>query len=286
MEMHALNRDEKIGLLKKKAAQARKFILETVHHANAGHVGGPLSAADMLIALYFDVMNIKPEDPRWEQRDRFVLSKGHSAIGLYTALALRGYFPIDELKTFDHIDSRLQAHPDLCLLPGLDMSTGSLGQGISAAVGMALGAKLKGSSFYTYCMVGDGESQEGQVWEAADVASKYELDNLIVLLDYNKLQQYGWKGTDGREREIPVNSPAKRWEAFGWNVISINGHDIEQILIACEQAKKSKGKPTVIIADTIKGKGVSFMENNYVWHAKVPNKIELAEALIEIGAEG
>jgi transketolase len=286
MEMHALNRDEKIGLLEKKAAQARKFILETVHHANAGHVGGPLSATDMLIALYFDVMNIKPEEPRWEQRDRFVLSKGHSAIGLYTALALRGYFPIDELKTFDHIDSRLQAHPDLCLLPGLDMSTGSLGQGISAAVGMALGAKLKGSPFYTYCMVGDGESQEGQVWEAADVASKYELDNLIVFLDYNKLQQFGWNGTDGREREIPVYSPAKRWEAFGWNVISINGHEMEQILHACAQAKESKGKPTVIIADTIKGKGVSFMENSYVWHAKVPNKKELAEALIEIGVEG
>jgi transketolase len=275
-----------IEQLQKQAAQARKLILETVHHANAGHVGGPLSAIDILISLYFEVMNINPQEPLWQERDRFVLSKGHSAIALYTALALRSYFPIEELKTFDHIDSRLQAHPDTNLLPGLDMSTGSLGQGISAAVGMAIGAKLKRSSFYTYCIIGDGESQEGQVWEAADVASKYELDNLIVFLDYNKLQQYGWKGTDGREREIPVLSPDKRWEAFGWHVISIDGHDIGQIVDACTKAKESKGKPTVIIAHTVKGKGVSFMENRYEWHAKVPNLQELTAALQEIGAEG
>jgi transketolase len=276
----------KIEQLQKQAAQARKLILETVHHANAGHVGGPLSAIDILISLYFEVMNINPQEPLWQERDRFVLSKGHSAIALYTALALRSYFPVEELMTFDHIDSRLQAHPDTNLLPGLDMSTGSLGQGISAAVGMAIGAKIKQSPFYTYCIIGDGESQEGQVWEAADVASKYALDNLIVFLDYNKLQQYGWKGTDGREREIPVLSPDHRWEAFGWHVLSIDGHDIGQIMDACTKAKESKGKPTVIIAHTVKGKGVSFMENRYEWHAKVPNPQELAAALREIGAEG
>lgn len=276
----------KVDNLESIASEARKLIIETVHYANAGHLGGPLSATDILIALYFEVMNIKPEQPLWEDRDRFVLSKGHSAIGLYTALALRGYFSIEELSTFDHIDSRLQAHPDLNLLPGLDMSTGSLGQGISAAVGMALGAKLKNKSLYTYCMVGDGESQEGQVWEAADVASKYQLDHLIVFYDYNKLQQYGWKGTDGREREIPTSSPGLRWEAFGWNVITIDGHDMNQIIEACNEAKENKGKPTVIIAHTVKGKGVSFMENSYVWHAKVPSQQELVNALHELGEEG
>lgn len=271
--------------LNKKSSQARRLILETVHYANAGHVGGPLSAIDMIIALYFSVLNIKPEEPHWEDRDRFVLSKGHSAIALYTALALRGYYTLEELKTFDHIDSRLQAHPDMNLLPGLDMSTGSLGQGISTAVGMALGAKLKNKPFYTYCIIGDGESQEGQVWEAADIASKYKLNNLIVFLDYNKLQQYGWKGTD-REREIPVFSPELRWEAFGWNVIIIDGHDMEQILDACAKAKMNTDKPTVIIANTLKGKGISFMENSYLWHAKVPNADELNRAINEIGAEG
>lgn len=190
------------------AAEIRRNVVKTVYHAGAGHLGGPMSATDLLTALYFEVMNIDPKNPSWENRDRFVLSKGHSAIALYCTLAERGYFPKEELDTFDEIDSRLQAHPDMKLLPGLDMSTGSLGQGISAAVGMALGAKLKGMPFRTYCMIGDGEAQEGQVWEAADVAAKYRLDNLTVILDYNRLQQYGWEGTEGRTREIPVFNPA------------------------------------------------------------------------------
>ncbi len=280
--MNIVSAQERIKRLQQKSIETRKLLLETVHHAGAGHVGGPLSVTDLLVALYFDVMNVKHDDPHWEDRDRFILSKGHSAIALYTVLALRGYFPVEELKTFDAIDSRLQAHPDMKLLPGLDMSTGSLGQGISAAVGMALGAKLKQKSFATYCIIGDGESQEGQVWEAADVAAKYELDNLVVIMDYNKLQQFGWTGTDGREREIPVFSPEDRWAAFGWNVLSIDGHDPEQIIEACRQAKSVKGKPTVIIAHTVKGKGVSFMENNYTWHAKVPNADELKAALAEL----
>ncbi|WP_342405612.1 transketolase [Brevibacillus sp. FSL K6-2834] len=280
--MKTVSAQEKINWLQKKSSETRRLILQTVHHAGAGHVGGPLSVTDLLVALYFDVMNIKPDEPLWAERDRFVLSKGHSAIALYTVLALRGYFPVEELKTFDDIDSRLQAHPDMKLLPGLDMSTGSLGQGISAAVGMALGAKLKQQAFSTYCIIGDGESQEGQVWEAADVAAKYELDNLVVIMDYNKLQQFGWKGTEGREREIPIFSPEDRWAAFGWNVLAIDGHDVEQIIEACQQAKRVQGKPTVVIAHTVKGKGVSFMENNYTWHAKVPYAEELKAALEEL----
>ncbi|MEJ8543860.1 transketolase [Brevibacillus borstelensis] len=269
-------------LLRAKAAQARKLIVETVYHAKAGHIGGPMSAADILVALYFDALNIKPEQPDWEERDRFVLSKGHSAIALYSVMALRGYFPLEELATFDSLDSRLQAHPDMLALPGLDMSTGSLGQGISAAVGMALGAKLKKRPFYTYCMLGDGESQEGQVWEAADIASRYGLDNLIVILDYNRLQQYGWKGTE-TERDKPVHQPQARWEAFGWRVIDIDGHDMEQITTSLRQARQHTGSPTVIIAHTVKGKGVSFMENNYLWHSRIPTDAELEQALSEIG---
>jgi transketolase len=279
--MRILLDQEKVTMLKRRASETRKLILETVHYAGAGHVGGPMSAVEVLVSLYFEVMNINPENPRAEDRDRFVLSKGHSAIALYTVLAQRGYFPIEELKTFDEIDSRLQGHPDMKILPGVDMSTGSLGQGISAAVGIALGAKLCNKPFRTYCMIGDGESQEGQVWEAADVAPKYQLDNLVVIMDHNKLQQYGWAGSE-TERENPVFSPEKRWEAFGWNVISVDGHDVLQIIKAFEEAKQIKGKPTIIISNTIKGKGVSFMENSCSWHARVPNDKELEAAIKEI----
>ncbi|UFJ39913.1 transketolase [Brevibacillus humidisoli] len=276
---------EKISFLQQKAAETRALIIKTVHHAGAGHIGGPLSATDLLISLYYEVMNVRPEEPQWEDRDRFVLSKGHSAIALYAVLAQKGYYPLEELYTFDAIDSRLQAHPDMNILPGLDMSTGSLGQGISTAVGMALGAKLTGKTFTTYCMIGDGESQEGQVWEAADAAVRYGLDNLVVIMDYNKLQQYGWEGSDGRERAVPVPSPEKKWEAFGWNVMEIDGHHFGQILTACSQAKATKGKPTVLIAHTVKGKGVSFMENAYLWHSRVPTDDELNSALQELGVE-
>jgi transketolase len=226
-------------------------------------------------------MNIRENEPNWKNRDRFILSKGQSAIALYAVLALRGYFPIEEMKTFDSIDSRLQGHPDMTILPGIDMSTGSLGQGISAAVGMALAAKLSGEDYYTYCMIGDGESQEGQVWEAADTASKYELDNLIVILDYNKLQQYGWTRSDNN-REIPITSPQTRFEAFGWNVIEMDGHDYEAIIEACKEAKKVKGKPTVLVAHTVKGKGISFMENDYLWHSRVPTDEELENGIKEL----
>ncbi|MBS4208882.1 transketolase [Bacillus sp. FJAT-50079] len=276
--------EDKITLLKKTSIEARRLIIESVYHAGAGHVGGPMSAVDVLVHLYFNEMNIDPENPRAEDRDRFVLSKGHSAIGLYSVLAIRGYLPIEELKTFDALNSRLQGHPDMNALPGVDMSTGSLGQGISAAVGIALGAKLQNKNFRTYCMIGDGESQEGQVWEAADIASKYKLDNFVIILDYNKLQQFGWDG-EGESREIPVTNPKKRWEAFGFYVITIDGHDFEQINKAFKEAREVKGKPTIIIANTIKGKGVSFMENAYLWHSRVPTNGELKQAVQEIEME-
>jgi transketolase len=276
---------EKIMLLKEKASEARKLIIETVHHAGAGHIGGPMSATDILTNLYFHEMNIDPDDPRSEERDRFVLSKGHSAIGLYAVLALRGYLPVEELQTFDSLNSRLQAHPDMNTLPGLDMSTGSLGQGISAAVGIALGAKLQGKRYRTYCMIGDGESQEGQVWEAADIASKYELDNLVGILDYNKLQQFGWSGEE-KSRKSPIHDPKDRWESFGWHVIEIDGHNQEEIENAFNEAREVKTKPVMIIANTVKGKGVSFMENQYLWHSRIPTDDELNQAKkeLEMGA--
>ncbi|SKB02577.1 transketolase [Sporosarcina newyorkensis] len=279
--MNLLLNEEKLTDLTKRASEARRLIIETVYHAGAGHIGGPMSAVDVLVNLYFNEMNIDPADPHAAERDRFVLSKGHSAIGLYCVLALRGYLPIEELKTFDSLNSRLQAHPDMNTLPGLDMSTGSLGMGISAAVGMALGAKLQNKDYRTYCMIGDGESQEGQVWEAADVASKYKLDNLVAILDYNKLQQFGWNG-ENEAREIPVHEPEKRWEAFGWNVISIDGHNPEEISSAFAEARKVTGKPTIIIANTIKGKGVTFMENAYLWHSRIPTDDELTGAVKEL----
>lgn len=282
--MSELLLEERKDLLTKKSIEARKLVVQTVHHAGAGHIGGPMSAIDVLTNLYFNEMNISTEDPNGEDRDRFVLSKGHSAIGLYPVLALRGYFPIEELKTFDAINSRLQAHPDMTILPGLDMSTGSLGQGISAAVGMALGAKLQNKNFRTYCMIGDGESQEGQVWEAADVASKYNLDNLVVILDNNKIQQFGWDAGN-QTREIPAFNPKARWEAFGWYVIEIDGHHQEAIINAFNEARNVTGKPTMIIANTVKGKGVSFMENTHNWHSRVPTDEELRQAIQELETE-
>lgn len=273
--------------LKRKAVEARKLILKSVHTAGAGHIGGPLSAIDILTTLYFKVLRIDPARPNWEDRDRFVLSKGHSAIALYTTLALRGYFPVEELSTFDAINSRLQGHPDMTKLPGLDMSSGSLGQGLSPALGMALGAKLRGKAFRTYCMLGDGEIQEGQIWEAAFIAERYAADNLTAILDYNKLQQYGWTAEihDKKRRpRISIENPGARFAAFGWKVLEIDGHKYAEILDACEQAKAVKGQPTIIVANTVKGKGISFMENDYNWHAKVPNAAELEAAIKELDA--
>lgn len=274
--------------LQDKARSIRHLVIQSVHHAGAGHIGGPLSAADILAALYFKVMNVDPQHPGWPDRDRFILSKGHSSIGLYAALALRGYFPVEELSTFDAINSRLQGHPDMLVTPGIDMSSGSLGQGLSPGIGMALGAKLAGKDFHTWVMLGDGETHEGQVWEAALVAPRYDLGNLTAILDHNKLSQYGWtyseEGLTGVHRESPIEDPGLKFRAFGWNVVEIDGHDMSQIIDACSLARRSKNKPTMIIAHTVKGKGVSFMEGHYAWHSRPISDEELHRALEEIGA--
>jgi transketolase len=264
------------------SAQARRLILESVHKAGAGHVGGPLSATDLLVALYFDVLNIDPDQPDWSERDRFILSKGHSSIGLYAVLALRGYFPVEELATFDQIDSRLQGHPDMTKLPGLDMSTGSLGQGLSPGLGMALGAKIRIRPFHTWVMLGDGEIQEGQIWEAAFIAARYRLDNLTAILDYNRLPQFGWPSDEGLTRERPIDNPDVKFRAFGWHVIECDGHDHCSIREAFKAALDHRNEPTCVIAHTIKGKGVSFMEGDFNWHAKAPDDDQLASALNEI----
>ena len=272
--------------LGKLSALARKLIIESVFRAGAGHLGGPLSAIDLLVHLYFDQLRIDPERPDWEERDRFILSKGHSSIALYVVLALRGYLSIGELDTFDQIDSRLQGHPDMTALPGLDMSTGSLGQGLSPGAGMALGARLKGLPFRTWVMLGDGEIQEGQVWEACFTASRLELDNLTAILDYNRLPQFGWPTTEGFTRDRPIDDPAAKFRAFGWNTIECDGHDHTEIADAFGKATAHKGQPTCIVANTIKGKGISFMEGDFNWHAKVPTKDELDRALAELGEGG
>lgn len=267
------------------ARQIRVEILKTVHVAGAGHIGGPLSAADMLAALYFGVMNIDPANPTKPDRDRFILSKGHSSVALYATLALRGYFPVDELKTFDSIDSRLQGHPDQTVTPGVDMSSGSLGLGFAAALGIALGARAAGQDFTTYVMVGDGECNEGVIWEGAHVAARYGLDNVVALIDHNKLQQFGWSGETLDERISPYlgDQLANRWRAFDWHVIEIDGHDISAIMGALEEAKTVQGAPIAIVAHTVKGKGVSFMENQPGWHSKVPSIEQLAAAMKELG---
>jgi transketolase len=279
--MQALS-PQRLAELKEIAARVRGRVLVSVHHAGAGHVGGPLSCTDMLVALYFQIMNIDPSRPDWPDRDRFILSKGHSTIALYSVLAERGYYPVEELLTFDAIDSRLQGHPDMTKTPGIDMSSGSLGQGLSPAIGMALGARILKKPFHSYVILGDGESQEGQIWEAAFVAARYKLDNLTAILDYNGLQQFGWQ-QPGARMLTPIEYPARKWQAFGWNTIETDGHDIAQFIGAIEQARRVKGQPTMIIAHTHKGKGVSFMEDRYEWHAKAPSNSELAAALAELG---
>ena len=279
---------ERHAELKRLAIQLRRLVVESVYHAGAGHLGGPMSAAEMLIALYFEELNIDPENPRNENRDRFILSKGHSSIGLYAALALRGYLPLEELKTFDDIDSRLQGHPDMTVLPGLDMSTGSLGQGLSPGLGMALAARLKQQSFHTWVMIGDGDSQEGQIWEAAFVAARYGLDNLTAILDWNGLQQYGWATEAGYgvlDRQAPQENPGDRWRSFGWNPIETDGHDFDAVLAAFAAAKAHKDQPTVIIAKTVKGKGISYMENDFNWHSKPVTDDDLKQAQDELATQ-
>ncbi len=262
--------------LQKTANKVRKGIVTAVHGAKAGHPGGSLSAADMFTFLYFEEMNIDPAAPEKEDRDRFVLSKGHTTPGLYSTLANRGFFPVEDLPTFRHLGSYLQGHP--CIhIPGVDMSSGSLGQGISAAVGMALAAKMDGKKYRTYALVGDGELEEGQVWEAAMFAGHRKLDNFCVIVDNNNLQ------IDGPITEVCSPYPIdKKFEAFNFYVINIDGHDFNQIRSALTEAKEMKGMPTCIIMNTVKGKGVSFMENNVDWHGKAPNDEEYALAMADL----
>ena len=267
--------------LQKMAVEVRKNLLTSLHAAKAGHPGGSLSAADIFTYLYFEEMNVDPKNPKLEDRDRFVLSKGHTAPGLYAALALKGFFPVEDLITLRKLGSYLQGHPSMQYTPGIDMSTGSLGQGISAAVGMAMAAKMDGKEYRTYTLLGDGEIQEGQVWEAAMFAGYRKLDNLCVIVDNNNLQIDG--AIDTVCSPYPID---KKFEAFNFHVINIDGNDFDQIDAAFKEAKATKGMPTAIICKTIKGKGVSFMENKANWHGVAPNDEQFAAAMEELKKAG
>ena len=269
----------KLTQLKQEAAMIRLGILDGTHAAASGHPGGSLSIADIMSYLYFSEMKVDPANPKWEDRDRFVLSKGHAAPALYATLARKGFFPFEDLLTLRRVDSVLQGHPDMKHIPGVDMTTGSLGQGISAAVGMALAAKIDGKDYRTYTIVGDGESEEGQVWEALMFAARHKLDNLCVVIDYNGLQ------IDGAVADIVNPAPYEgKLEAFGYHVITIDAHDYNQIEAAFAEAKTVKGKPTAIVANSVKGKGVSFMENQVKWHGSAPNDAQCEQALAELNA--
>lgn len=274
------------------AQRARWEVIKTVDQAKAGHIGGPLSMMDLLVSLYFQELRIRPDQPDWSDRDRFVLSKGHAALGLYAVLALRGYLDLDELSTFDQGDSRLQGHPDATRLPGLDASTGSLGQGLSFGAGLALGARLNGQDFHTWVLLGDGEIQEGMVWEAAQVASRYRLTNLTAIVDRNGLQQFGLptddtsKATDRGNRRDPWSGldVSAIFSAFGWRVVELDGHDYDEIGAAFRQARvpDPDGRPTVLVAQTVKGKGLSVAEGTYTWHSTVPTTQEVDQARAEL----
>lgn len=275
--------------LRELARRARLLVLETVTASKAGHIGGPLSAMDLLIALYFGELDIDPADPHREDRDRFILSKGHSAIGLYSVLALRGYLPEEELSSFDHGDSRLQGHPDMLLTPGVDASTGSLGQGLAVGAGIALGAKRLGRPFHTWVLLGDGESEEGMVWETVLSAPRFGLDNLTAIIDLNGLQQYGWPAGEGDrfDRSEPlghVDLPPV-FRGFGWDPIEVDGHDFDSIFDAFDRVRSGRGrtgKPIVILAKTAKGRGISFTEGTYVWHNGVATAEQLELARTEL----
>ncbi len=263
--------------LQKKAVDVRKGIITAVHAAKSGHPGGSLSAADIFTYLYFVEMNVDPANPKAEGRDRFVLSKGHVAPGLYSTLANRGFFPVEDLNTLRHVGSYLQGHPDMKHIPGVDMSSGSLGQGFSAAVGMALAAKMQGKDYRTYCLCGDGEIQEGQIWEAAMFAGHRKLDNLVLIVDNNNLQ------IDGKISDVCSPYPIdEKFKAFNFHVINVDGNDFEALAVAFEEAKTVKGMPTAIVAKTIKGKGVSYMEDNAGWHGKAPNDDEYKTAMDDL----
>lgn len=271
-----MTQNEKLQL-RKLACKVRMGVIEATHGAKAGHPGGSLSAADLFTYLYFRELNIDPKNPKWEERDRFVLSKGHTAPGLYSVLAHRGFFPVEDLPTLRHLDSYLQGHPNMNTVPGVDMSTGSLGQGISVAAGMALGAKHQNKTYRVYTLLGDGEIQEGQVWEACMLAAHYKLDNFCVIVDNNGLQ------IDGNIADVMSPYPiTDKLEAFGFHVEAIDGHDFDQIEAAMKVAKTVKGKPTAIVMKTTKGKDVSYMENNAGWHGKAPNDAEYEQAMTEL----
>ncbi len=272
--------DELIADLEGKARRIRKHIIKMIYTAGSGHPGGSLSATDIMTALYFKQMNIRPAEPKWEDRDRFVLSKGHAAPALYACLAEAGYFPVADLCTLRQIGSKLQGHPDMRKTPGVEASTGSEGQGLSMGIGMALAGKLDRKQYRVYVMLGDGELDCGQIWEAAMSAAFFKVDNLVAIVDRNKLQ------LDGPTESIMSLEPLPdKWKAFGWHVIEANGHDVRDILGTLDQAKEIKGKPTVIIAHTVKGKGVSFMEGAVGFHGKAPNKEQYEQAMKELGGD-
>ena len=269
---------EKVEQLEKMAKQIRKGIIDAVYYGKSGHPGGSLSIADILTVLYFNELNIDEKNPKWEDRDRLVLSKGHCSPALYSCLANRGFFDVEKLKTFRKIDSNLQGHPDMNKIPGVDMTSGSLGQGLSVANGMAIAGKINKKNYRVYCILGDGEIEEGQIWEAAMTSNKYKLDNLCVIVDNNNLQ------IDGTIEEVMSSYPIdEKFRSFGFEIIKINGHDIDEILKAFEVAKNVKGKPVCIIAKTIKGKGISYMENQVGWHGKAPNDEQYDIAIKELG---
>lgn len=276
-----MDKTEKIIFLNEKSKELRKNILTMIYEAQSGHPGGSLSAADIVTALYYDELNIDPNNPKMPDRDRVVLSKGHSCPVLYAVLAMKGYYDMDVLHTLRKIGSILQGHPDMRKVPGIDMTTGSLGQGLSAGAGMALGLKKDKLSSRVYVILGDGELQEGQIWEAAMLAAKYQLDNLVAIVDYNNLQ------IDGRCDEVmPIEPLDKKWESFGWRVIKIDGHDMSQILDAFEKARTIECQPVCIIAKTVKGKGVCFMENQCDWHGTAPNECQYADGIKELTGGG
>jgi transketolase len=269
--------DLSVPQLEQMSKKLRRYVINMIATAKSGHPGGSLSAADIVTALYFKILKHDPHNPQWEERDRFILSKGHAAPILYAALAECGYFPVEELSTLRKLGSRLQGHTDRTFTPGVEMSAGSLGMGLSCAIGFALAAMLDNHKYRTYVLLGDGECDEGQVWEAALSAFQFKLDNLVAIVDYNQIQ------LSGRTQDIMCLAPfAKKWQAFGWHTVEIDGHDFDQIISALQESKAIKGKPSMIIAHTIKGKGVSFMENNVAFHGKPPSPEEADKALKEL----
>lgn len=266
--------------LSERARRLRQHVVRVSYESQTSHVGTALSCADILAALYFNIMRVDPRNPGWPDRDRFIMSKGHGCAAWYAALAERGFFPVEELRTFRRLGSRLQGHPDMSKLPGVEMTAGSLGHGLAAGIGIAIGNKLDGRPGRVYVLLGDGESQEGLVWEAALAAPRFRLDNLVAVVDYNH-----WQSGGSVDETMPLEPLADKWRAFGWHVVEVNGHDLRALLDAFAEAAETIDRPTTVIAHTTKGKGVSFMENDNLWHAKPPSKAEAERALRELGVE-